>query len=243
MVRGWCSSSHRYSLVCIKSLNDMKNTILILFLSAISMASYSQKPEDTEVWEPVPPVVDTMGDVPVDAIVLFSAETGLKNWVNGKGNDAEWTVEGDHFTVKPGKGIIASRESFGSIQLHVEWRSPSKVESSGQGRGNSGVFLMGLYEVQVLDSYDNQTYSNGQAGSVYKQHIPLANATRPPGEWQAYDIFFTAPEFNSDGNLKSPAYVTVVHNGVLIQNHVELQGPTEYIGQPSYKAHEALKGP
>jgi hypothetical protein len=216
----------------------MNKYILIVLLSSITFTAFSQKPEDTEVWEPVPPVVNTMGAVPDDATVLFSAATGLKHWVNANGQDAEWTVNGDHFTVKPGTGTIASRESFGSIQLHIEWRSPDQVESSGQGRGNSGVFLMGLYEVQVLDSYDNRTYSNGQAGSLYKQHIPLANATRPPGEWQSYDIFFTAPEFNSDGSLKSPAYVTVVHNGVLIQNHVELKGPTEYIGEPSYEAHD-----
>jgi hypothetical protein len=200
--------------------------------------TYAQKPEDTEVWEPVPQIVNTMDGVPSDAIVLFSPETGLSQWEGEKGGEPQWTVAGDHFTVKAGTGIIRSKEKFGSMQLHIEWRAPSEVVSEGQGRGNSGVFLMGMYEVQVLDSYNNRTYSNGQASSIYKQHIPLANATRPPGEWQTYDIIFTAPEFDSDGEVTSPARVTVIHNGVLVQNNVELLGPTEYIGQPSYKAHD-----
>jgi hypothetical protein len=204
----------------------------------LSVSLYSQtKPEETEVWEPEPPVVNTMGKIPSDAIVLFSEEKGLSAWQSTDGSAPGWTVEGDHFTVKPGTGMIRTKESFGSVQLHLEWRSPEKVVGEGQGRGNSGVFLMGRYEVQVLDSYNNRTYSNGQAGSIYKQYIPLANATRPPGEWQVYDIVFIAPTFNSDGSLNTPARVTVFHNGVLLQNDVELMGPTEYIGKPVYKPH------
>jgi 3-keto-disaccharide hydrolase len=123
------------------------------------------------------------------------------------------------------------------MQLHVEWRSPAEVKGDGQGRGNSGIFLMGKYEIQVLDCYNNETYYNGQAGSIYKQTIPLVNACRKPGEWQAYDIIFKAPVFNEDGSKKSSAYVTVIHNGVLIQNHVEILGTTEYIGPPKNIAH------
>ena len=136
-----------------------------------------------------------------------------------------------------GTGDIFTRESFGDIQLHVEWRTPAIIEGEGQGRGNSGIIIQQRYEVQVLDSWENRTYSNGQAASIYKQHIPQVNASRPPGEWQSYDIFFTAPRFAEDGSLTAPAYVTVLHNGVLVQNHVEIAGPTRFIGEPSYKAH------
>ncbi len=212
----------------------------ILFLSLMLFPSsiFGQtKPEETEVWEPIPPVVNTMGEIPSDAIVLFSPDKGLQAWQSADGGSPGWTVEGDHFTVKPGTGMIRTKDNFGDVQLHIEWRTPEKVVGEGQGRGNSGIFLMGKYEVQVLDSYNNRTYSNGQAGSVYKQHIPLANASRPPGVWQKYDIIFIAPKFNSDGSLKSPARVTVIHNGVLVQNNVELMGPTEYIGKPVYKSH------
>ena len=135
-------------------------------------------------------------------------------------------------------GNIQTKMSFGDVQLHVEWRTPGDVKGTGQGRGNSGVFLMGKYEVQVLDSYNNETYYNGQAGSIYKQYIPLVNASTGPGTWQTYDIIFTAPGFNDDKTLKTPGYITVIHNGVLIQNHVELKGPTEYIGKPVYKFHD-----
>jgi hypothetical protein len=140
-------------------------------------------------------------------------------------------------TVVPGSGSIVTRRGFGDIQLHIEWRAPAEIESEGQGRGNSGVYFMELYEIQVLDSYENSTYPNGQAGSIYKQHIPLVNASRGPGEWQTYDVIFTAPRFDADGTLVSPAYITAFHNGVLIQNHAELRGPTEWIGEPEYKAH------
>jgi len=217
----------------------MKKFYILLFFSVILSTAHGQtKPEETEVWEPEPPVVNTMDGVPSDAIILFSPEKGLSAWESGDGGPAEWTLSGDHVTVKPGTGAIQTKEGFGSVQLHVEWRSPEEVVGEGQGRGNSGVFLMGKYEVQVLDSYNNRTYSNGQAGSIYKQYIPSVNATRPPGEWQVYDIIFIAPEFNSDGSVASPARLTVFHNGVLLHHDVELKGPTVYIGKPSYEAHE-----
>ncbi len=140
-------------------------------------------------------------------------------------------------TVVPGAGNIRTRRRFGDLQLHIEWRTPAEVSGEGQGRGNSGIFLMERYELQVLDSYDNRTYSNGQAGAIYKQHIPMVNASREPGEWQSYDVVFTAPRFGADGALLSPARMTVFHNGVLILNHVELRGPTKFIGEPEYEAH------
>ena len=196
-------------------------------------------PEFTEQWEPVPEVIDpgNARKAPSDAIVLFDG-TNLDAWHHPKGEAPKWTVADGAFTVKRGTGTIQTKKAFGDMQLHIEWRTPKEVKGDGQGRGNSGVFLMGLYEVQVLDNYDNITYPNGQAGSIYKQHIPLVNACRKPGEWQSYDIIFTAPEFYEDGSMKHPAYVTVLHNGVLVQNHVALRGPTAYIGVPSYEAHE-----
>lgn len=195
-------------------------------------------PELTEFWEPVPPTV-TPGEgtlPPSDAIVLFDG-TNLDNWKGATAETPTWTVADGAMTVNPKTGGIVSKQGFGDLQLHIEWRTPAEVVGESQGRGNSGVFLMGKYEVQVLDNYENATYSNGQAGSVYKQHLPLVNACRPPGVWQAYDIIFTAPRFNADETLASPAYVTVIHNGVLVQNHVELKGPTEYKGRPIYQAH------
>ncbi len=197
------------------------------------------KPEETEVWEPEPRMVTTAPDkAPSDAIVLFDG-TSLDQWVSGSdgSSPAEWEVADGAVTVLRGKGEIRTKQEFSDYQLHIEWKSPTVIEGEGQGRGNSGVFMQGRYEVQVLDSYNNRTYSNGQAASLYKQRIPLVNATKPPGEWQTYDIIWTAPRFNADGMLISKARVTVLHNGVLVQNNVELDGPTEYIGIPKYKAH------
>ena len=191
-------------------------------------------PTLTEAWEPVPEIVDaSAGRPPSDAIVLFDG-TDLSAW-NG-----DWKLEEDAVTVVPGTGNLVTNRAFGDVQLHIEWRTPSVIEGEGQGRGrgNSGVFLMERYEVQVLDSYENTTYSNGQAGSIYKQHIPLVNASRPPGEWQTYDIIFMAPRFRDDGTLSRPATFTVLHNGVLIQNHVTVEGPTVNIGEPEYQAHD-----
>ena len=195
-------------------------------------------PKLTEVWEPEPAVVTPGVGMapPSDAIVLFDG-SDLSAWQHQDGRDAEWMVADGAMTVQPKTGDIQTRQGFGDVQLHLEWRTPAEVESEDQGRGNSGVFLQGLYEVQVLDSYDNRTYSNGQAASLYKQHIPLVNASRGPGDWQTYDIVFRAPRFSHSGGVESPAYVTVFHNGVLVQNHVELKGPTVYQGYPEYKVH------
>lgn len=205
------------------------------------------RPQDTEVWEPVPAVVtpgNTDAAPPSDAIVLFDG-TNLNEWVNTRDKSpAGWTVAGGVLTVNKPAGNIETKRTFGSYQLHIEWRIPEGITGTDQARGNSGVFLASTgngdagYEIQVLDSYQNKTYVNGQAGSIYKQYIPLANANRKPGEWQAYDIIWTAPTWNADGSLKSPAYVTAIHNGVLIQNHVELKGETLYIGQPVYKKYD-----
>ncbi len=207
---------------------------LLFFLPALIQAQ--TKPEETEVWEPEPEQVTFSNGIPSDAIVLFSGED-LSAWEGGEGKPAAWTVDDNVLTVKPRTGAIRTREKFGDVQLHIEWRSPSEVTGEGQGRGNSGIFLSGKYEVQVLDSYDNRTYSNGQAGSIYKQYIPYVNATKAPGEWNTYDIVFVAPEFDEDGALLKPARLTVFHNGVLIQYDREVKGTTAFIGQPEYEAH------
>lgn len=198
------------------------------------------KPEVTEVWDPEPRVVsvDTKTGIPSDAIILFDG-TDLSQWQKRDGKEeAKWKIEGDHMTVVAGTGDIKTKEVFGSCQLHIEWRTPQEVVGESQGRGNSGVFFQEKYEVQILDNYENRTYSNGQAGSIYKQHIPLVNACQPPGVWQSYDIIFQEPVFNDDGHKVASGYITVLHNGVVIQNHVELYGTTEYIGLPKNIKHE-----
>jgi hypothetical protein len=200
-------------------------------------------PKATEVWTPEPRVVTpgNNGSAPSDAIVLFDGKN-TSEWVSDKDSSAvQWDVADGAMTVKAGAGGIRTKRSFGDCQLHLEFREPAVVKGEGQMRGNSGVFFQNRYEVQVLDCYQNKTYSNGQTGSVYKQHIPLANACRKPGEWQTYDIIFMAPRFNNDGILVAPGRLTVIHNGVLIQNHVEIKGTTEYIGLPKNIAHG--KGP
>jgi hypothetical protein len=190
-------------------------------------------PKATEVWSPVPPVVrpGAGSAPPSDAIVLFDG-TNLTEW-----RDPKWKLDGGAVTVVAQAGSLVTRREFGDVQLHIEWRTPAKVEGEGQGRGNSGIFLMERYEVQVLDSYENATYVNGQAGAIYKQHAPMVNASRAPGEWQSYDIVFMAPRFRADGTLERSATFTVFHNGVLIQNHVEVKGTTTNIGMATYKAH------
>jgi hypothetical protein len=213
----------------------------------VAVTNGQAKPADTEVWEPVPKVITpgaTDSAPPSDAIVLFDG-TNLDQWVSTKDKSpAGWKVENGILTVNKQAGNIETKRSFKNYQLHVEWRIPENITGTDQARGNSGVFLASTgpgdagYELQVLDSYNNKTYVNGQAGSIYKQYIPLVNAMRKPGEWQAYDVIWTAPTFNDDGSVKTPAYVTAVHNGVLIQNHVELKGETLYIGKPSYKKYD-----
>ena len=204
-------------------------------------------PADTEIWEPVPKIVapgTANSAPPADAIVLFDG-TNLDQWVATRDKSpAGWKVADGILTVVKPAGNIETKRSFRNYQLHIEWRIPENITGTDQARGNSGVFLASTgtgdagYELQVLDSYDNKTYVNGQTGSIYKQSIPLVNASRKPGEWQAYDVVWTAPTFNADASVKTPAYVTVFHNGVLIQNHVELKGETLYIGKPEYKKYD-----
>ncbi len=221
-------------------------SFLILTVTTI-FAQQKPKPEDTEIWSPVPKVVHPgkiSGEPPSDAILLFNGKN-LDQWVSADDTlkAAKWNVAKGLLTVNKNVGNIQTKMSFSDYQLHLEWRVPSNVTGSGQGRGNSGLFLASLgkgdagYELQIMDSYNNPTYVNGQAASIYKQFAPLANPIRPPGQWQTYDVAWTAPHFNEDGSLKTPARVTVFFNGVLVQNDVALKGPTLYIGQPEYKAH------
>ena len=204
------------------------------------------KPQDTEVYTPVPPVI-TPGATPTappsDAIVLFDGKN-LNEWVNTRDKaPAGWTVANGLMTVEKKAGNIETKRSFKNYQLHLEWRVPKDVTGTGQGRGNSGVFLASTgpadagYELQIMDSYNNPTYVNGQAASIYKQSAPLVNAMRPDGEWQTYDVVWTAPTFSADGSLKTPARVTAFHNGALVQNNYVLTGETLYIGKPYYKPY------
>jgi len=230
---------------------------VLTFAAVVSMAAavFAQdqpkpKPEDTEVWTPVPAVVTpaaTLGAPPSDAIVLFDGKN-QDEWVSAQDHSpAQWVVADNILTVSKAHGVgnIETKRKFKDYQLHIEWRIPENISGSGQARGNSGVFLASTgpgddgYELQVLDNYNNLTYVNGQAGSIYKQGAPLVNPNRKPGEWQSYDVIWTAPTFNDDGSLKTPAYVTVLFNGVLVQNHFELKGQTLYIGKPFYKKYDS----
>ncbi|MBN2007727.1 DUF1080 domain-containing protein [candidate division KSB1 bacterium] len=219
-------------------------SLLFIILLILPFAVYSQDDEEkidptlTEVWEPVPRVV-VPGDgnlAPSDAIVLFNG-ADASEWLGKDGNPIKWKIEDGCMTVVDKTGEIHTRRVFGDCQLHIEFRTPVKVKGESQGRGNSGIFFMDRYELQVLDSYENRSYSNGQCGSIYKQAIPLVNACRKPGEWQTYDVVFTAPRFNDDGILIAPARMTAFQNGVLIQNNFEIKGNTVYRGMPAYAPH------
>lgn len=192
---------------------------------------------------PLPPVVDpgtpstqeAPGKPPSDAVVLFDGRD-LSKWENGDKNPAKWKVENGYVEVVAKTGSIQTKQAFGDCQLHVEFAEPIPAVGESQERGNSGVFLMNQYEIQVLDSYENKTYADGQAAAVYGQYPPMVNASRPPGQWQAYTIVFHRPRFDSAGKLLRPARVTVFHNGVLVQDNVELTGPTAHGQRPPYKA-------
>ena len=234
-----------------KQLLTLPVVAALMSVSALLLAQQpsqqKMKPEETELWQPVPPVVTpgkTNDTAPSDAIVLFDGKN-LDEWVNVKDHaPCSWDVVDGLMRVNKSGGNIETKQKFKNYQLHIEFRIPETITGSGQARGNSGVFLASTgpgddgYELQVLDSFQNSTYVNGMAGSIYKQSIPLANAARKPGEWNVYDIAWTAPTFNDDGTLKTPAYVTVLWNGVLVDNHFELKGQTLYIGKPFYKAYD-----
>ncbi|MFZ5833246.1 MAG: 3-keto-disaccharide hydrolase [Planctomycetota bacterium] len=231
---------HRYSTARFFALLTAGGTrgriatvgfLAIALLAALGVCAETEWTSGT-VW-PEPKIVApgaTAADPPSDAIVLFDG-TDLSQWEHGD----KWVIKNGYAIAR--STDVTTKQAFGDCQLHLEWASPEKVEGSGQGRGNSGVYFMGAYEVQILDSYDNPTYYDGQCGSIYKQNPPLVNASRKPGEWQSYDILFTAPRFGESGELLSPAYLTVIHNGVLVQNHFELKGGTFWHKPPSYTAH------
>ena len=216
----------------------MKSKLFYIFFLSFSFALSQSKA--TEIWEPIPQKIESFSfsKAPSDAIILFDG-TDFSNWVTWGDKEPQWIINNDgSMTVVNGKGAILTKESFGSVQLHIEWKTGAEGldKLNNQSRSNSGVFFQKNYEIQILDSYQNPTYVNGQAGSVYKQHIPLKNASKKPGDWQSYDIIFTAPEFKNK-ILENPGYFTVFHNGVLIQNHVEIKGTTTNVGQPKYSAH------
>lgn len=226
---------------------------LVLGNFTLAQAQQGGKPEDTEVYEPVPKVVvasPNLAPPPADAIVLFNGKD-LSQWVmtDDRSTPAKWKVAGGVFTVDKTTGNIETKQTFTNYQLHLEWRVPANITGTGQARGNSGLFLASTgkgdlgYELQILDSYSNKTYVNGQAGSIYKQRVPLANPTRKPGEWQSYDVVWLAPTFKADGSLQTPARVTVIFNGIVVQNNVELAGPTQYIGPPSYTGQKGGPAP
>ena len=204
---------------------------MVTILAALGSVSWGEEYLSGIAWAE-PAVVDPgpVGGPPADAVVLFDGKD-MSQWEGAE----TWAVADGH--VASGKGPIRSKPTFGDCQLHIEWATPEKVSGDSQGRGNSGVFLMGIYEVQILDSYENKTYFDGQAGAIYKQHPPLVNVCRKPGEWQSYDIIWTRPRFDDDGKLVEPAYITVLQNGVLIMNHFKLEGDTPYDRPPQYKKH------
>jgi len=209
--------------------------IVSLALMVMSQATPQQWPQHS-MDRPRPPVVNP-GPPPSDAIVLFDGKD-LAQWrSDADSSAAKWIVRDGYVEVKPGTGTMASARGFGDVQLHIEWATPGVAKGEGQERGNSGVFLMGIYELQVLDSYQNDTYPDGQAGAIYGQNPPLVNPTKGPGQWQAYDVIFHRPRFKADGSLERPARMTVLLNGVLIQDNFELVGPTANRQQPPYQMH------
>ncbi len=218
----------------------------IVALASVESPQRTAQKADLEKWaihdmsRPLPPVVDPGAagpalSPPSDAIVLFDGKD-LTQWQDGKGEVVRWKVEGGYMEIVAKTGSILTKKGFGDCQLHLEWATPAAVAGEGQERGNSGVFLMDIYEVQVLDSYNNRTYADGQAAAIYGQYPPLVNASRKPGEWQTYDIIFHRPRFDMDGKLVEPARMTVFHNGVLVHDNAELTGPTAHKARPPYKA-------
>jgi hypothetical protein len=218
--------------------------LLVASSSSVCKAQVDTKWKIHDPNRPVPPVIDpgtpsaqdSPGRPPSDAVVLFDGKD-LSKWGHKDGSSAKWKVENGYAEVVAKTGYIYTREAFGDCQLHVEFAEPAPPKGESQERGNSGVFLMGLYEIQVLDSYENKTYADGQAAAVYGQYPPLVNASRASGQWQSYDIVFHRPRFAKDGKLLRPARVTVLHNGVLVHDNIELAGPTAHGARPPYKPH------
>lgn len=221
----------------------MNRSLLLLAFITTTVCAQEIRPEATEDWSHKPPIVTPAAHngPPSDAIVLFTGKQDLAKWECEDGTPPAWEVKGNALQiVKKAKGL-RTKQKFGSMQLHLEWKTPDPQEDKSTSRGNSGVMFMELYELQIYESYnyDTRLYYNGMAGSIYKQHTPLVNATLPPQIWQTYDVIFEAPVFNEDRTLKRPAYITVFLNGILIQNHVEIKGPMTYAGYPEYHYHEA----
>ena len=227
----------------------LSSTVLALLTLALSATADRARAQDPGDWpihsmdRPQPPVVHPgpppdPAPPPSDALLLFDG-TDLSRWRAEDGGPAPWRVVESAIEVAPHTGSLVTRDSFGDVQLHIEWRTPPRVEGEGQERGNSGVYLMGIYELQVLDSHENPTYPDGQAGAIFGQYPPLVNASRGPGEWQAYDVVFRAPRFDEQGAVLAPARMTVLHNGVLVQHDVALTGPTAFQAHPPYAAHPA----
>jgi hypothetical protein len=225
-------------------MNRTFSSLTVVILISLVQLSVAQAPMKWKIHDlnrPVPAIIDpgtastqeTPGRAPSDAVVLFEGKD-LSHWVDGDAKPAKWKVENGYMEVVAKTGNISTRDSFGDCQLHVEFAEPSPGVGESQERGNSGVFLMSTYEIQVLDSYQNKTYADGQASAVYGQYPPLVNAARPPAQWQTYDIIFHRPHFK-DGKVTQPARVTVLHNGVLVQDNVELTGPTAHGERPPYK--------
>ncbi|MCX6302150.1 MAG: DUF1080 domain-containing protein [Bacteroidia bacterium] len=231
----------------MKKLLIVFNTLIISVLCFGQQYPAPMKADMTEIWDPEVRIIqpgELPGMPPSDAIILFDGTDINNEWTDASGNPPGWIIENGAMVCVKGKGEIRTKRNFNDFQLHIEWRTPAEPVGTNQDRGNSGVFLQGQYEVQVLDNYNNRTYRNGQAGSIYKQHVPLVNACRKPGEWQTYDIIYTAPRFAGDSTVYfTPPRVTVIHNGVLIQNNVSLRGPTLYEGIPEYSVRKHGAGP
>ena len=237
------------SFTNIKNMKQIKTLTVILAAFVFTAKAQTAKHEDTEFYSPVPKVVMPAampGQPPSDAVILFDGSS-LDEWVPTKDSTSsnKWDLKKNIMTVNKANGDLQTKRRFTDFQLHIEYRIPKNITGQDQARGNSGIFLAALpwgaggYELQVLDNFNNETYVNGQAGSMYKQSPPLVNACRKPGEWQAYDVVWTAPRFNKDGSLKLPARVTAIHNGILVQNNTILKGDTPFIGQPEYRQHGA----
>ncbi len=231
----------------MKAIFPIKSIILCLVCLGFSNHIFAQVKvkNNFEDWSKKPDIVTPViaNSAPSDAIVLFAAND-LSQWesLRKKGTPAQWKISGNYFTVEPGTGDIITKQAFGDCQMHAEWKIPENEVQNNLNFGNSGIFFMGLYEVQIYSSWNDEhkIYYNGQAGSIYKQHRPLVNVCLAAGTWQSYDIVFTAPRFGSNGSLESPACFTVFQNGVLIQNHVTLTGSTTHTEHTEYKAHDKV---